>query len=339
MKLQVCLHEFFENYLPTVKGVSHETIKAYRDTFTLFLPFMARHNSTTVDSLSLEDISIQLTLSFLDYLEKERKNSVRTRNIRLATLKSLARMIRLMYPEYKELAETILRIPQKRAQKNLIGFITPEEMLQVFARVDMKKKEGFRDYTMLNLLFDTGVRASEIADLNLDYFEAKNQKLIILGKGNKLRQVSLSVKTTELTDRYIREYRVNPKPAYRDRLFINQRGEGFTRYGIHHLCQKYLAMVLSPKRLQMLNAAHSFRHGCAVNRLYSGESLTEIKNRLGHEDLQSTMVYLKLDMCHKREVQKKLMEHSQSSIKFDSKLEEALNWENKEKTLAWLDSL
>jgi integrase/recombinase XerD len=339
MKLSICLHEFFDTYLPHVKGVSKETIKTYRDTFTLFLPFIARHHSTHVDSLTLENISIQIILSFLDYLEKDRNNTARTRNIRLATLKSLAKMIRLMYPEYKDLADIILRIPQKRTQKNLIGFITQEEILQVFAKVDMKKKDGFRDYTMLNILFDTGARASEIATLNIDYFDAKDNTVMILGKGNKFRQVRLSLKSAELIDRYIKQYRTPPKPAYRDRLFINQRGEEFTRYGIHKLCKKHLAKVLSPKRLQMLNAVHSFRHGCAVNRLYLGESVTDIKNRLGHEDLQSTTVYLKLDISHKREVQKKLIDHSQSSIKFDPKLEEAIDWENKEKTLAWLDSL
>lgn len=108
-----------------------------------------------------------------------------------------------------------------------------------------------------------------------------------------------------------------PKPIYRQRLFINQWGEAFTRYGIHRLCKKYLTRVLPPKRIKMLNAAHSFRHSCAVNRLYCGESVTDIKNRLGHESIQSAMTYLKLDISHKREVQKKITEHIQSPLKSD----------------------
>ena len=203
----------------------------------------------------------------------------------------------------------------------------------------MKHKDGFRDYTLLHTLFDTGARASEIAAVNLDYFDVQNKTLIILGKGNAYRQIPLSLKTAELLDQYINHFRRSPKPLYRQRLFINQRGEEFTRYGIYRLCKKYLSKVLPPKRLALLNAAHSFRHGCAVSRLYSGESLTDIKNRLGHERLQSTMTYLKLDLSHKREVQKRLIEHTQSHLKFDPKLEEALDWENSEKTLAWLDSL
>jgi integrase/recombinase XerD len=339
MRLSVCLHEFFDTYLPHLKGVSSHTIKTYRDTFTLFLPFAADYHSSTVDSLILQDLSMKLILEFLDHLEGKRHNTSRTRNLRLATIKSFAKMIRLMYPEHKEWAERILHIPQKRTQKRLIGFLTQEEILRIFEAVDMKEKDGFRDYTILHLLFDTGARATECATLQLDYFDAQNKTLIILGKGNCYRQISLSLKTAQLIDRYISQYRAAPKPIYRQRLFINQRGEAFTRYGIHRLCKKYLTRVLPPKRIKMLNAAHSFRHACAVNRLYCGESVTDIKNRLGHEALQSTMTYLKLDISHKREIQKKITDHIQSPLKSDPKLDEALDWENKEKTLAWLDSL
>jgi integrase/recombinase XerD len=339
MKLSVCLHTFFDTYLPNLKGVSSQTIKTYRDTFTMFLPFAAHYHATTVDSLSMQDLPLKLVLAFLDHLEGNRHNTPRTRNLRLATFKSFAKMIRLMYPEHKEWAELIIHIPQKRAQKRLIGYVTQEEILTIFEAVDITKKEGFRDYTILHLLYDTGARASECATLNLDYFDAQNNTLIILGKGNCYRQISLSLKTAQLIERYISQYRATPKPIYRHRLFINQRGEEFTRYGIHRLCKKYLTMVLPPKRIKMLNAAHSFRHGCAVNRLYSGESVTDIKNRLGHESLQSTMTYLKLDISHKREIQKKITDHIQSPLRSDPKLDEALDWENKEKTLAWLDSL
>lgn len=339
MKFSVGIHEFFDRYLPYLKGVSDCTIKTYRDTFILFLPFAAEYYKKPIDSLTMEELSFELILCFLSHLEQKRNNIPRTRNLRLAALKSFARMVRLKYPEYRELSETILHIPPKRAQKNLIGFLTQEEILEVFKTVNMKHKDGFRDYTLLHTLFDTGARASEIATVNLDYFDVQNKTLIILGKGNAYRQISLSLKTAELLDRYINQFRRPPKPLYRQRLFINQRGEEFTRYGIYRLCKKYLSKVLPPKRLSILNAAHSFRHGCAVSRLYSGESLTDIKNRLGHERLQSTMTYLKLDLSHKREVQKRLIEHTQSPLKFDPKLEEALDWENSEKTLAWLDSL
>lgn len=339
MNLKVCIHTFFDQYLPNLKGVSAHTISSYRDTFTLFLPFAAHYHSIKTDSLKLQHLSLELILNFLNYLEVQRCNIPRTRNQRLATLKSFAHMILLMYPHRRKIAERIINIPHKRAQKTLIGFLTSEEILKVFKSVDIKKKDGFRNYTILHLLFDSGARASEITAMNLDYFDLQNSTLIILGKGNKYRQITLCPKTSELIDLYIHAYRRQSKPLFKNRLFINQRGEEFTRHGIHRLCKKYLTKVLPPKRLKMLNAAHSFRHSCAINRLYQGKSITDIKNHLGHECLNSTMIYLKLDISHKREIQKKLIDHTHTSLKFDSKVEELLDWENKEKTITWLDSL
>ena len=248
-------------------------------------------------------------------------------------------MIRLMYPEQRELADRILSLPQKRTQKPLIGFLSLEEILKVFEAVDLKKKQGLRDYTILHLLHDSGARASEIATLNLDYFDPQKATLAILGKGNRYRQIKLSPKTAQLLSFYIAKYRVTPKPLYRHRLFINQRGEEFTRHGIHSLCQKYLHRALPPKRLKGLSPAHSFRHSCAVNMLCSGASPTDIKNHLGHENINSTMVYLHMNLSRRREVQKKFIEYIQSSLAHDPKIEELIDWENKEETLAWLDSL
>lgn len=339
MKLSMCIHTFFDQYLPNLKGVSEHTISSYRDTFTLFLTFAAHRLSIKTDSLTLRHLSLELILNFLDHLETVRHNTPRTRNQRLATLKSFAKMILLMYPHNRKIAERIMNIPQKRIQKSLIGFLTYEEILKIFESVAITKNDGFRDYTILHLLFDSGARASEIATLNIDNFDAHNKTLIILGKGNKYRQIILWPKTAELINLYIKNYRRHPKPLYRNRLFINQRGKELTRYGIHRFCKKYLYKVLPPKRLKIMNAVHSFRHSSAVNRLYLGASITEIKNRLGHESLQSTMTYLKLDTSHKREIQKKLIEHTQSPLKFDTKIEELLDWENKEKTLIWLDKL
>lgn len=105
-------------------------------------------------------------------------------------------MIRLMYPQKKEIAERLLNLPQKRTQKPLVGFLTHEEMLQVFETVNLNTKEGFRDYTLLHLLFDSGARASELANIRADDFDAKKMSLAILGKGNRYRLIELWPKTT-----------------------------------------------------------------------------------------------------------------------------------------------
>ena len=109
--------------MPAIKGVSPETVKTYKDAFKLFLKFSSRHLSKAVSDLRLEDITPALIFSFLDYLEQQRKNSIRTRNARLAALKSFAKMLRLLYSEHREISEMIFNIPQKRFGKRLIGFI------------------------------------------------------------------------------------------------------------------------------------------------------------------------------------------------------------------------
>jgi integrase/recombinase XerD len=339
MNLSACVRTYFEDYLNRIKGASPETIKNYRDAFSLFLRFSSEYYSTPVGELTLEGVTPALIFSFLDWLEKERGNTARTRNNRLAALKSFARMIRLLHAEHVRIADMILNIPQKKTGKKLVGYLQHEDMVKVFDSVDLKKKEGFRDYAILNLLYDSGARASEIARLNIDWFDPDKKKLAILGKGERYRMIGLWPKTTGLLECYIADHRPEPKPAWRKRLFVNQRLEEFTRHGIRRLCKKYLEKSLPAKQLKNLNPAHSFRHSCAVNLLLSGASLTDIKNHLGHENLNSTMIYLHLNITRKKEIQKKFIEYTESRLKQDEKIDELIDWENKTETLKWLDSL
>ena len=244
------------------------------------------------------------------------------------------RIFGFIYPEKRELAEKILNIPQKPTQKQLIGFLYPQEIFKVFESVNLKKEIGFRDYTLLHLLYDSGARASEIARLNLDYFNAEQKTLAILGKGNRYRLIELQPKTIQLIQLYIAKYRITPKPRYQHRIFINQRGEELTRHGIYRICRKYLSMALPPKRLKDINPVHSFRHSRAVDMLASGASLSEIKNHLGHEDIQSTTVYLYLNLSRRKQIQEQFIEYMQSVLISDPKIEELFDWESKEDIMA-----
>lgn len=188
-------------------------------------------------------------------------------------------------------------------------------------------------------MVDSGARAGEVAGLKLEYFDPQNSTLAILGKGNRYRQIRILPKTVELIALYIDRYRLAPRPIYQHCLFINQRAQTLTRHGIHRMCKKYLTMALPEKRLKTLSPAHSFRHSCAVNMLSLGKDLTEIKNRLGHEKLETTMGYLRLDLNAKADLQKTFIEFTASRIAFDNKVEALIDWEAKEKTLAWLDTL
>jgi site-specific recombinase XerD len=339
MRLSTCLHQYFYEYLPRIKGVSEHSIKAYQQTFALFLYFLAGHHSIKIKSLKIDHLTVDAVLAFLHYLEKDRKNTVQTRNQRLAVIKSLAKMIRFMHPDKKPIAEAVLTIPQKRAQKKVMGFLYPEEIMKVFNAVDLKKKEGMRDFTILHLLYDSGARASEIATLEFDYFDPENETIAVLGKGNRYRLIALCPRTASLISDYITNHRVDPILLFSHRLFINQRKRGMTRHGINKICRKYLTKALPEKRLKGLSPAHCFRHSCAVTMVTSGESVSDIKNRLGHQSVESTMIYLQLDLSKKRKIQSKLMKYMQSKINHDKKIDELIDWKNSAEILAWLDSL
>ena len=158
-------------------------------------------------------------------------------------------------------------------------------------------------------------------------------------EGNRYRLVQLQTKTVGLLKRYIEKNRLVPQPFYKNRLFINQRRQGFTRHGIYRICDKYIRKVLPEKRLKNLHSAHCFRHSCAVHMLMTGHDIAAIKNHLGHEDIQSTMIYLKLDLSRRRQVQNKFIDYMRSNLKTDPKLDELIDWENKEELLKWLDTL
>ena len=190
----------------------------------------------------------------------------------------------------------------------------PTGKLAAEMAVNINTALGFRDYIILHLLFESGARASEIAGLELDYFNPEQGTLAILGKGNRFRQIELETKTVRLLTVYIAKYRVSPKAAYQHRLFINQCGNQLTRHGIYRLCKKYLHRALPPKRLMDINPVHSFRHSCAVNMLAEGRSVSDIRNKLGHEDIQSTMVYLQLDLAKRKKIQQQFIQYVQSNV-------------------------
>jgi len=338
MKLAPLIHQFFDHYMINIRAMSQHTIRSYRDTFKIFLPFAANYYGIKVKSLRLQHLSTELVIAFLDDLRKSRHNLPKTCNLRLATLKSFAKMVRLMYPEERQLAEKIIHIPQKRSQKPLVGFLYQEEILKVFNSVEMRRKEGFRDYVLLHLLYDSGARASEIATLNIDYFNHREQTLAIRGKGDRFRLIPLEKKTSHLLKIYIQKYRITPKPPYQQRLFISQRREELTRHGISRICKKHLRKALPLKRLKYISPVHSFRHSRAMDLLYQGKALTDIQNRLGHRDLQSTTIYLHFDLSRRRQIQKQFLRHMDSVLSLDPKIEELLQWESDKDIMTWLDS-
>jgi integrase/recombinase XerD len=339
MNLSICIRRFFNEYLTDIKGVSPCTIRTYRDAFRLLLPYAAGYHNIKLSSLDIGHLSFEMVLGFLKHLEKDRKNTVRTRNARLAAIKSFAAMIRLLYPEHHKQADRLLCIRRKRMRKPLIGFLTHGEVMKIFDAVDLKKIEGFRDYALLHLLYDSGARASEISGLTLEDLDAAGKRMTLLGKGNRYRVVELWPKTVQLLEKYIAEHRKRPLAPYGNALFTNQRRKPLTRSGIYNICFKLLEKTLQKKRLSVLNPVHSFRHACAVRMLNTGYALTDIKTHLGHEHLESTMSYLNLGISLKKKIQREYIDHAKSLMSQDRKLDELLDWNDRDNILAWLDRL
>lgn len=339
MNLSVCIRRFFIEYLTDTRGVSACTIRTYRDAFRLLLPFAAKYHCVKISSLEIKHLGFEMVLAFLNHLEKDRKNTIRTRNSRLAAIKSFAGMISLFYRDHRDIAERISSIRWKRSHKALIGYLTHVEVMKIFDAVDLKKQEGFRDYVILHLLYDSGARASEIAGLTLEDLDAESKRLTLLGKGNRYRVVELWPKTVQLIGKYISDHRRTPLTPYGNVLFTNQRRKPLTRFGIYKICLKHLEKVLPEKRLKVLNPVHSFRHACAVTMLQSGYGITDIKLRLGHSRLESTMTYLNPGISIRKEIQEEFIEHTTSMMKNDKKLDRLIDWDNKNDILTWLDDL
>jgi hypothetical protein len=119
----------------------------------------------------------------------------------------------------------------------------------------------------------------------------------------------------------------------------SQRGQQLTRHGIYRICKKYLIMALPPKRLTVIHPAHSFRHTKVMDMLYEGKNLAEVRNHLGHDTVQSTMIYTHMDIKRKRQIQKRFIRYMDSTLSEDPKLNELLSWENEKDLMDWLDSL
>lgn len=306
------VYYFFREFLPVHKGVSVNTVKSYRESFKLFLPWIFDARSTK--TINVAEIKSSDVMDFLKFLETERSNTPRTRNARLAALKCFFSMCYLKSACDKRALEAIQFIPTKRCHKPLIDFFDHGDVLRIFSVIDRSRASGVRDYLVLNLLYDTGMRASELAGLRLQNFDRAAETLEILGKGNKWRKIRIWPRTAQLLIDYIDNWRPEPKPRYKDQLIVSHRREALTRFGVHKISSKYLEKANIKKQMSNTkrSAAHSWRHTAAINMLHMGLSLKEIQVRLGHESLDTTGKYLALYLSIKRERVEELVRFTQT---------------------------
>lgn len=337
--LRKLLEYYFKDFLINQRGLSANTISSYKETFKLFVPWLIEY--TGASNLTIDDIDLFKIMEFLKFLEGERGNSITTRNARLAAIKSFFRMCYLLHSDTKKTFDGVMFIPFKRSHKPLIHYFEHEDALKITNRINIRTLLGFRDYAIINLLYDAGCRASEIGDLKIDCFDSKDRTLEIIGKGNKWRKIDLWPRTCQILDKYLKKARITPLPLYRNHLFINQRGGAVTRSGVFKICQRHAQKpddLKKPLPSAKIQAVHSWRHSAAINMIRQGRSLLEVKTRLGHASYETTAKYLGMDLTIKRNRMDEFVKYISQFIE-DEELSVVAEWNQKQDVIDYIKSL
>jgi site-specific recombinase XerD len=292
---------FFTDYLGSQRNVSPHTAMAYRDGMKLLLKYASIKAGRTVPRLEVCDLTPALVFGFLDYLENERKNSIRTRNSRLAMIHSFFSYIIGEDPLSAELGQRILRIPFKKNVHPALGYLNADETKNILESVDRTTAAGRRDYLLLALLYDSGARVQEVLDLRpCDFRFGSPPHAQLTGKGRKIRLCPLMPQTLRLVDGFLKErHRLQDD---NEPLFQNRQGQKISRHGVRYILLKYvcLATEACSTLKNRTISPHTLRHSKAVHLLQSGIPLVTIKDFLGHADVRTTQIYVATDLEAKR---------------------------------------
>ena len=297
-----CIHLFFMVYLPATRNVSENTIKSYRDTFKWILTFSEEQQHIPAERLTLSNFNSDFVENFLAWLEKDKGNSISTRNQRLAAIHAFIQYVKLKKPEYLYQNQKILAIRSKRKPQPELAYLLPDMLQSIIRQTDRTCKFGRRDTVLLSLLYDSAARVQELADLLVrDIRIAKPYTVTLTGKGNKTRSVPVSTNTAELLKAYMTENRMFSFEKQDYPLFFNHQHNKLTRAGIAHILKKYCDAArkenpVIPKRV----SPHVFRHSRAMHMLQAGINLIYIRDFLGHSHVTTTEIYARADTETKR---------------------------------------
>jgi integrase/recombinase XerD len=293
---------FFNDYLIGQRGASRHTIHSYRDTFKLLLGFAARRSRKTVAKLAIEDLDAPTVLAFLEHLEKDRKSSVATRNVRLAAIRTFFRIVAAHVPTAFEQCQRVLAIPMKRKLQRPVDYLERNEIDALLAVIDRSTTAGLRDYALVALLYNCGNRIQETLDLDARHLHLDKPYYVrLLGKGKKERVSPLWPETADVLRELLGRRGVDLQSAVP--LFVNQRGERLGRDGAAYILAKHVRAAqrrvtsLSRKRVH----PHSLRHTTAVHMRRAGDDLNAIAAVLGHSQITTTdRFYGHVDLEEKR---------------------------------------
>ena len=240
----VQLTNYLTRHLASQRNLSPNTIRAYRDGFSLFLRFCRDQRGIALERLRLKNMDVELVEAFLDHLETDRRVSIRTQNQRLAMLHSFFRYVQSEAPHHLVRCQRILAIPLRRQPRKLVGYLSKEELADILAQPDLRTRSGRRDAVLLSLLYDTGARVQELIDLSAgDVRLDPPAQVRLFGKGRKIRAVPLMDPTTQLLRDHLRENGLDRPEKSEHPVFENRQEGRLTRWGIRYILDKYVQTV------------------------------------------------------------------------------------------------
>lgn len=294
------LTAFLRERLPLERRASPNTCDAYAYAFQLLLGFAAMRLHTQPSALMLEQFDVPLVLAFLADLESTRGNSARTRNARLAAIRSFARFVEYRVPSCVQQIHSLLAIPLKKTDERLVAYLTRDEMKAVLDAPDPRTRDGIRDRAMLHLAFATGLRVSELVGLRIDQVALQPEPSIhVRGKGRKERILPL----WKTTAKAMRAWLALRGAAACPELFLNARGGPLTRDGFEYILAKHIAIAApkTPSLNKKRVSPHVLRHSCAMHTLEATHDIRKVALWLGHSSVQTTEIYVRADPTAKLE--------------------------------------
>lgn len=304
--LGIWIKRFLVEYLISIRNCSIHTQKSYRDMFRVLTKYLSVKTKKSIDQLTLDDIEAKKIIEFLLYLEKKRHCSINTRNQRLAALRAFALYVSNNNPTYIEWYRQIRLIPLKKFQKTEISYLEINEINALIAAPNRSTKIGRRDYALLLFLYNTGVRASEAANLiisDIEWSSSSERKfstVVIKGKGNKIRRCPLWQITVDSIYPLIDGHQLS------EHVFQNNVGKPMTRSGIYKLIKKYVETIAReiPSLQLKVISVHTIRHTTATHLVRAGVDINTIRAWMGHVSLNTTNVYAAVDLEMKAEALK-----------------------------------
>lgn len=324
---------FLTHHLAAQRNLSPNTVKAYRDVFTLLLRFCRDERGIALERLSLKQIDAPLVEAFLDHLSNNRQASIRTQNHRLAALHAFFRYVQSEVPEHLLQCQQVLAIPLRRHARPIVGYVSKQYLAEILAQPDLRHRAGRRDAVLLSVLYDTGARVQELIDISAgDVRLDPPAQIRLMGKGRKMRAVPLMEATAQILRDHLRENKLDRQEQFDRPLFQNRQGRRLSRWGVRYILDKHVQAVrnVHPGFTQPVTP-HTLRHTKGMHLLQSGVSLEIIRDFLGHEDVTTTQIYARANL----EMKRKALENLSDATAFHR----IPSWQQDRTLLAWLHSL